>query len=342
MVESRNRWWRFAGGALFLFTMLAGSPLRAYDAAKTPASPVPSDRWGTLEAAGIMGDGTGFAFHNDPTYDDVWWFDVGAENGWIFTVTGRGLQVYDARTNPSAPTLAGYGYGPPPSRGRPGGVMPSWQHSDDDFFLTDLATIAGNDSVVAVAARGQGMVIWDTSEKSNVGVHYQDSFNYTQEVQALTLGGTRYAFGLSDEGVMHYNVNVAQTYTKCGELASFETNCPGVYLGKLKGPKGGLSMSSTGNFLAVGGSASLEIWNVANVASPVKVLTASEVSRAIALWKQGAGYYLATSNGTTMKVFERELYRRRLLEPAGAARHAFGRRHRALPPIPHYAVIQPR
>jgi hypothetical protein len=101
-------------------------------------------------------------------------------------------------------------------------------------------------------------------------------------------------------------------------------------------------MDATGTFLALGRSQAVEIWDVSNAASPVKVLNGSEPSRAIALWKSGASHYLATSNGTTLKLFDVSCIASGVARACRLRWRPPGARRCALRPDPHHGVVQQR
>ena len=296
MVESFRRWsWRTV--ALWSFTLFgAVSPALGWDASKTPVKPVPANRQGALEPAGILGDESGFSYHSDPKQNEPFWFAVDIENGWLFAVTGRGLQTYDARTNPGEPAMVGYGYGPNPSTQGSGGLMPEWNHSDEDFFLKDLDAPPGVDSMVAVAGREQGFVLWDTSNKSSLAVHYQDASLGAMAVHSATIGGRHYAFALTGTGVFLYDLTTAQQLTKCLDHSPSSLPCSGVYKGKLPGIGGGEYIDGVGDFIIVGRFANgFQIWDVSTPTAPVQVMNGTNFfSYGVGLWKNGSSYGAAS------------------------------------------------
>src|SRR6185295_16373896 len=139
----------------------------AFEPEKTPVQKVPQARWGNLQPGGILGDSSSFAFHRDPAKNEPFWFGVDIENGWLFAVTGRGFQIYDANSNADEPPRTAYSYGPE--------FMPVFFQSDEDWFLEDVDAPPGNDTVAAVAGWGQGVTVWNTTDKSSPSVHYQDA-----------------------------------------------------------------------------------------------------------------------------------------------------------------------
>src|SRR5688500_4388758 len=102
---------RLAAAALTL--ALAGvlpAAGQGYDPTKTPVTPVPQERWGQLEPSAILGDLSGWNFGSTPNATHTFFHDVDVENGWVFATTGKGLKIWDGRTNPANPTTAAYAF----------------------------------------------------------------------------------------------------------------------------------------------------------------------------------------------------------------------------------------
>ncbi|MFL6290384.1 MAG: PKD domain-containing protein, partial [Thermoanaerobaculia bacterium] len=296
-------------GAVLLILVLsltAGAPAaRAFDPAKTPAVPVESARWGSLQPGGIFGDMTGFAFHRDPKQSEPFNFAVDVENGWVFVATGRGLEIFDARTTPDNPQLVGYGYGPNPSTQGQGGLMPVWYQSDEDFYLQELDAPPGNDNVVAIASYGQGFSIWNTSQKAGPTVHYQDTGVLSTAVYSAYLGNRAYAFAISGTGAYLYDLTEAQTKTKClDDSFGGSFTCGAVYKGRVGTVSGPVSVHGVGPFVAFGTGRLFEIWNVSTPTSPVKVMTGAQPARGIAMWQEGSSYYLAAGNFGKVRIYD--------------------------------------
>ncbi len=300
------------GGVLLIVCLglVLGAPgAWAFEPTKTPARPVDSSRWngGALRPGGIMGDSTAFAFHYDPGRSEPFYFGVDIENGWVFVVTGRGLKIFDATVNPSSPTLVSYGYGPDPVTEGSGGLMPSWSHSDEDWFLQDVDAPPGDDKIAAVAGWGQGFSVWDTSDKGSPKVHYQDTGVGAIAVYSALLGSPPkpYAFAISSVGVYLYDLAVAQTKTKCLDDSSLPSlPCGGVYKGKVGTTVGPASLHGAGPFIAVGTLSGFEIWNVTTPSAPLKVMTGTQPARGIAMWQDGSSYYLAVGNFGKVRIYD--------------------------------------
>ena len=100
---------RVVTSVLVLLAVFASAgPLLAqgFDPLKKPVLPVPvpSNWTGALTPTKILGDSSWWNFGGTPTQLNPFWHDVDIENGWVFATTGRGLQVFDARTTPGTPT----------------------------------------------------------------------------------------------------------------------------------------------------------------------------------------------------------------------------------------------
>ncbi|HYG61688.1 MAG TPA: PKD domain-containing protein [Thermoanaerobaculia bacterium] len=293
---------------------------------------MPSNRWGDLQPAAILGDRTAFPFHNEPERDHPFWFSVDIENNFMFVATGRGLEVWDLRSNPAAPSLLGYGYAAAnfSASGPIYNLFPIWQHTDKDWFLTDLDAPVGVDDILAIAGQDQGLSIWNTADKTRPTVFFQDRGTYTEATYTATLGGTQYAFALGDRaaiaGVYLYDMSAARQYNRCGEdLEDFVNHCPGVYRGKLPGPSGGSGIDGVGNFLVVGRASGFDIWNVANPMAPIKVMSSSSGARGVAIWESGNKIYLATvravgvAPNSEMRIFDVSCIRSGLCSPTPLA-----------------------
>ncbi len=300
----RSPRWRGVLLAAALVLTLGLPSAQAWDPSKTPARAVPQDRWGALEPKGIAGDRTGFKYHSDPKQNDPFYFAVDIEEGFLFVPTGRGLQIYDTRTNPAEPSLMGYAYGPHPTTQGMGGLMPVWQHSDEDFFLKDIDAPPGVHDVVAVAAEAQGFLVWNTSNKTSPTVHYQDEGILPTAVYSASIGGNLYSFAATDRGVYVYDLTAAKRHARCLDTSPALMPCTGVYKGKAGAIGGSTTIDGVGNFLAVGRyDAGFEIWNVSNPTAPVRVMTGGGAAIGVAMWQVGSSYYLASAQYGKLRIY---------------------------------------
>ncbi len=294
--------------ALLLF--LLGLQVAPLEAANTPVTPVPQDRWGALKPTAILGDSSSFAFNYVPNADGPFFeYDVDVENGWVFATTGKGIAIWDARTTPGQPTLSSRVYAP--------SVVPDWHQNDTKYYLYGIDAPAGNDSVVAVAAINyNGILIFDTSSKTAPRLVYQDDNTEGKEVWATTIGGTAYAFfAAGNQKVLVYNMTKAQSLSSaCADETGGigQINCPGVKVGKIPAASGVSYVGGTGHFVALTqGSNGIEIWNVANPASPVEVMSGapagSPLLRGVAMWQASSKYYLGVLDANTpatLRIFD--------------------------------------
>ncbi|HEV7506653.1 MAG TPA: PKD domain-containing protein [Thermoanaerobaculia bacterium] len=288
--------------------ILGPATARAFDPAKSPATPAPSSRWtgGALKPGAILGDSTAFAFQRDPRQTEPFYFGLDVENGWVFAVTGRGLQIFDA-TGSGAPVLVGYGYGPNPSTQGSGGLMPIWFQSDEDWFLEDVDAPPGNDQMVAVAGLAQGFSVWNTSVKTTPTVHYQDQGVAATAVYSANLGNKSYAFAMSSTGVFVYDLTVAQTKSKCldNSGAGGSLPCSGVFKGRAGAIPGAGGIHGVGDFVAVSrNQLGFEVWNVSTPTTPFKVMNGGGPASGITMWQSGSSYYVATGYFGKVRIYD--------------------------------------
>lgn len=321
----RSQCW---GRRLALFTAVllgliggsGASPVSAqgFDPTKTPATTVPADRWGDLESVKILGDLTSWNFGSTPGPTHTFWHDLDIENGWLFASTGRGLQVWDVRT-PATPDKKGYFFGSTSSFSAPF----VWTQNDSKFYFLGLDAPPGVDSVVAVATSfaSNGLLIFDTRDKTTPRLLYQDQAREGIQVWSTTIGGTHYAFYPSSTsgsagpaGVLVYNLSAALGLSQgCSENGGVdEGTCRdgqgrSVFAGRIA--SNALYVHGTGNLLALGrGSAGVQIWSVSNPSQPSLLLSAAPAGVAfsgVALWQEGASTYLASvSAANLLRVYD--------------------------------------
>lgn len=282
----------FAGLTLSVF-----APVREAGAAGSPAAPVPSDRWGTLQPAGILGDSTRFEGHTDPVAGNVReYHDLDIENGVLFAATGQGLVVYNLQANPlPGPSSYIYGY-------YKGGDFPVWQHSDKDWYIKEVDAPAGVDSVVALGMEEQGFAVINTANKNGIVVAYQGALDVSR-VYAFTSAGTHYAYALERSGgrIHRFSLSAAVGMTKCVETPP-AVSCPGVYLKEVAGFGAGIrDIQGMGDFVAVtriGASGSTRIYNIADPANPVLRLEIPGAALSAVIWPQGGSWRLARLSQT--------------------------------------------
>jgi PKD repeat protein len=269
------------------------APLSMAGAAGTPAQPVPSDRWGTLQPAGILGDSTAFAGHSDPVRGNVReYFDVDIENGYLFAATGQGMAIFDLRTNPAPALPLSYIYGWIDS-----GAFPVWNYSDKDWYIKEVDAPPGVDSVVALGMEEQGFAVVNTVMKGGPVVAYQGMLDISW-VHAFTSGGSQLAYAVErNNGKIHrFNLSAAAGMTKCVETPPV-VSCPGVYMGEVTGfGAGNRDLQGMGGFVVttrIGGSGNTRIYSIADPAAPVLRLQIPGGTLSGVVWPQGSSWYLA-------------------------------------------------
>ncbi|HEX4953779.1 MAG TPA: PKD domain-containing protein [Thermoanaerobaculia bacterium] len=273
---------------------------------RSPAFSVPIQVWGEIEPADAAqipperenSDWNEFTDAHDHT--EPHWQALDVENGWIFAAINYGLQIWDARANPTSPVrveLLGRSAFP---------VWPTDPHHSDP--VKDIDAPPGNDNIVAVALSGDaGLAVFNTTDKPNTVYRYADRNKDAQQVYAARIGSTDYSFTATrTSGLLAHNLtNAANRTTACAEQTPGQNIC-GVYTGRV-GSRTSVSYvdgvgSSTGtsHWIAAssGGNAfGLEIWNVSNPGSPSLVFSAlgTEFVHGVALWRRGtSNYYLGT------------------------------------------------
>ncbi|HSU83754.1 MAG TPA: PKD domain-containing protein [Thermoanaerobaculia bacterium] len=267
----------------------------------TPAAPAPSDRWGGLRpVGGYTLCGTGAAFCTDSTafiesqqaYWSVPWFmSVDTENQYLFIALAHGLQVWDAHAAI-----------PQPVSQLSFAAFPVWSVNPEvKWPLQDVDAPAGVDDEVALAGlSGIGIAIVDLADKTSPKLVYQNYGKEGNQVYAATLGGRRYAFlAAQGAGLFAYDMTQAKLYKGCSEEVpntGSSVQCPGVYRGRI-GTRGSSFLDGVDTFVVSAGGAAwgVEIWDMGNPASPQLKLSAlnDRPVYGVALWKQGATYYLA-------------------------------------------------
>lgn len=286
------------GSAGTLYAQAGGA---GFDPAKVNVQMVPADRWGTLEPTAILGDSSWWNFGSTPTDRHPFWHDVDIENGWVFSTTGRGLQIHNASSTPGSPPRTAYFFASTRT-------VPDWHQNDTKFYLFGVDAPAGYDGVAAVAAiSDNGMLIFDTRNKELPRLMYQDNAKSGTQVWANTYGNTHYAFfAATNKRVLIYNMSAAQGLSAtCLDESPVLTSCMDsqnrkVYVGSIATQTGASYLHGAGDYLAVSqGSLGVEIWKVNEPTAPQRVLKFAPPGQTygVALWKEGSKYYLAVVQG---------------------------------------------
>ena len=265
-----------------------------------PAAPVTQELWGELQpvdSSPLPAERDTTAFNEFDTtsaglyFRNNWFMGVDVENGWVLAGLAHGIGIWDARTTPANPTfIIEKKYDPSAVGGFP--YIPGGEFSKFVFGAID----APDDSLAVLAGyNGVGMLVFDLTDKGNPKPVYQNAgLDSSESVYATTIGGTRYAFvAAKTSGLNVYNLDNARTFSNgCGEGGEFTGSCPGVKLSPI--PVAGASfVHGAGNYVAVSGGGKVQIFDVSNPAAPVSRLLTTLSTQGIALWNQGASYYLA-------------------------------------------------
>ncbi|HEX6903193.1 MAG TPA: PKD domain-containing protein [Thermoanaerobaculia bacterium] len=274
----------------------------------TPAKPAPANLWGELQPV----DPSPLPAERDTTnFNEVtqnyasrnWFNGVDVENGWVLAGLAHGIGIWDARTNPASPTyVTAKRWGP----SQPFPYIPAGESSKIVFGGIDAPE--GNDKVAAIVGyNGAGILVFDLNDKSSPKPVYQDYEKTGESVYAKNINGTNYAFFPSSlpGGVFIYNLDRAVASNGCQESTS-SPSCAGVRVGQISTPGTPYFVHGVGNYLAVsfGSSRGLQIYDVSNPASPQVRLTAftgttGRPVQGIAMWQEGANYFLAVRLGVT-------------------------------------------
>ncbi len=165
---------------------------------------------------------------------------------------------------------------------------------------------AGDDAAVALGLAGRGgVLLLDTTVKTNPVNRYADREKTTLQVHAARIGGHRYAFAATvNDGLLAYDLDAAlAAATPCSEQTPAATSC-GIYLGRLGNRSAWSYVAGVGNatttryWLAASsgaGALGFEVWEVTDPANPVLALSGlgSEFVHGVALWRQGSRLLLA-------------------------------------------------
>ncbi len=234
--------------------------------------PAPQALWGELEPADVgqlpsNRDNTG-DIRKDFRINHPFWQSVDIENGWVLAAIHKGLQVWDARTSPGAPTLTSL-------IDLQASVPVYLAPPEDKDPVYDVDAPAGVDTMAAVTMdSGVGTVILKLAKKNQPSVAYQDagSGKNAFQVWAANQGGKNYAFAAyQGRGIRVYDMDKAVTYNRCRDDTPSSINCPGVFVGTVGSDSSVTYLSGAGHFLAAsvkGGFQQPNHVKIYNVATP--------------------------------------------------------------------------
>jgi len=281
----------------------------------TPAISRDPALWGELEP-GFVGT---LPVNRDTTdFDQVgdfeahpYWLSLDVENGYVFTVAGRRLQIWNANANPGNPTsVFDEGFRD---------LNLTWTPDAHAFFIfEDIDAPPADDDIIALVGRyGVGMAVYDTTVKSSPVMKYQDygigNGRWGEEVYAATIGGRDYAFAVANQegGVFAYDLTAAKALSgSCIEAQpSASSICPDVFLTQIGTRDRASAVDGTGPYVAIASGTSpkgLEIWDASNPASPSRVMNVlgSELVYGVAMWEEGANIYLAVRTLNQGRIYD--------------------------------------
>jgi len=285
-----------AAASLLLAAAAPKEPELVFEPYRTPARSVEASRWGerlqpvtlTGDARRVLGDST----HVDGEPGDTpFWHALAVEGDYLFTATGQGMKLYDISA-PTAPIAFGF-------------VDASeeitwWHFTDKNSFITSIGVPEGNSNVVVTGAEDFGFIVWDTSNKGDVGYHYGDSDVYVRYLYVAAIGARAYAFALSGGTVRLYDLTAAAALDSCHEQ---DQSCPGVSKGVvMSGSSASVAIGGTGDFVVYRNLVSISILDASNISSfpggspPIKLTgTLSGISGTgeTVMWEYGGSHYLA-------------------------------------------------
>ncbi len=238
------------------------------------------------------------------------------ENGWLFTAASQRFQVWNTTPDPGQPQLtADIGID----------RMDLLWGADAHAFLIfqDVDAPPGRDDIVALVGHfGTGLVVFDTADKADPRVIYQDSgpgnppVRKTPQVYSTEIGGRAYAFVAaksSSGGLLVYDLDAAREFyannqTRCVEQHP-QQDCAGVFLGRIGSDEAAEFVDGTGSYVAVSSIANpygVKIWDVSNPNSPSLLLDdlPDDLVWGVALWQDGGSYYLALRTIFELRIYD--------------------------------------
>jgi PKD repeat protein len=274
----------------------------------TPATPPPSSLWSNAQLqpayTGALPSDRDTTNFNElyENYGSRNWFEgLEIQNGYVLVALAHGIGVWDARTDPANPALVAAARYPAITGQFP--FLPTGELSKIVFG----GIAAPDDTVAAITGySGSGILVFDLTDKAHPRPAYQNAGKSSDSIYAAKIGGTRYAF-LAASGFFVYNLDKAITYNGCLEMDGVNPgNCPGVLVKTVStASSAGSFVHGVDNFVAVGlGSGGFQVFDMTNPVTPVSKLIGAgdRPVQGLAMWKQGATYYLAARLGKSINV----------------------------------------
>jgi PKD repeat protein len=274
----------------------------------TPATPPPSALWSNAQLqpawTGALPSDRDTTNFNElyENYGSRNWFEgVEIQNGYILMALAHGIGIWDARTDPANPALVAAARYPAITGQFP--FLPTGELSKIVFGGIGAA----DDGVAAITGySGAGILVFDLTDKTHPRPAYQNAGKTSDSVYVAKVGGTRYAF-LAANGLYVYNLDKAITYNGCLETDGVNAgNCPGVLVKQVTtASSAGSFVHGVDNFVAVTlGTGGFQVFDMTNPLNPVAKVTGAQDRpiQGIAMWHQGASYYLAARLGKSATV----------------------------------------
>jgi PKD repeat protein len=275
----------------------------------TPATPTPSTLWDQLQPVDANRipaerDTTNFNELKESYGNRNWFYGIDIQNNWIIVGLSHGIGLWDARTDPANPAFVTAQRYPSSLEGQ----FPFIPSGEGAKIV--MSSISAPDDTMAAQSgySGTGLLIYDLSDKTKPRPTYQNIDKTGESVYTAKLGGTRYAFFVSNtpSGLFVYNMDRAVATSNCLEDGAHTGSvCPGVYVGQIQTSSSPAYVHGAGNYIAVSNSSGFQVFDVSNPASaqPKLSVSAGQLVQGIAMWNQGTSYYVAARVGTQTKIW---------------------------------------
>jgi PKD repeat protein len=274
----------------------------------TPATPPPASLWSNAQlqpawtgALPSERDATNFNEFTENYGSRNWYEGLEIQNGYILAALAHGIAILDARTDPANPALVAAARYPAITGQFP--FLPTGELSKIVFG----GIAAPDDTVAAVTGySGAGILVFDLTDKTHPRPAYQNAGKSSDSVYAAKIGGTRYAF-LAASGLYVYNLDKALTFNGCLETDGVNAgNCPGVLVKQVPTTvQAGSFVNGVDNFVTVSlSTGGFQVLDMTDPQNPVSKLVGARDRpvQGMAMWKQGAAYYLAARLGKSISI----------------------------------------
>lgn len=245
-----------------------------------------------------------------------YYMSLDIENDWLFVAASQRFQIWNTAPAPGQPQLI--------SDLTITQMNLQWGADAHAFLIfQDVDAPPGRDDLVALVGHfGTGLVVFDTSNKAQPKIIYEDNgpgdppTRRASQVYSTEIGGRAYAFvaaETSSGGLLVYDLDAASELyateqTRCIEQDP-EQDCTGVFLGRIGSDEVASFVDGVGPYLvtsSVGNPEGVKIWDVSNPSSPSLLISAlaNDSVWGVALWQDGASYYLALRMLFEMRIYD--------------------------------------